>query len=103
MDIEPIKPYSMYTDLEKKLTVLSGNQEQTIKDLCQQLELQGQHIEQLTDNVNKLSWRNILKELTEPHVKLIIAVLTFVILIVLFAFGLDANSIATVLKAYNCK
>ena len=58
---------------------------------------------QLETQVDKLSWRGLIKDLTEPHVKLIIAILALLLLGVLFSFGLDSNSIVAVVKAYNCK
>lgn len=58
---------------------------------------------QLETQVDKLSWRGLIKDLTESHVKLIITILALLLLSVLFAFGLDSDSVVAVIRAYGCK
>jgi hypothetical protein len=61
------------------------------------IELQRQKIELLESQLDRVSWRTIIKDITWQH----IALLVLIIVALLLALGVEVNSIASIVKAFK--
>jgi hypothetical protein len=96
------KPEPTAQDEERKLRVRISLLEDRLKYDGETMgNLLGQ-ITTLQAEVDRLSWRGIIKDLTDSHVKLIIYVSGLVIVVIAIVFGIDYTTVASIIKALKC-